>query len=374
MTSTQLRLAQAGVTAVEAANQWLRVALGIDGAQLRLDGYDGLIRAISASSGVLAGATTSSNNPSLWVRNTAGKHVQVRNAANSADIFTAYDTGIGFGPDLTTDGNLIWKSGTAFKVTLDHAATADRVITVPDATDTLALLGRAQTFSATNTFSSAAPIVLSALVARLTGPFGDATRGNRPFFQASANNNDTNVNAMPSGSNTIAKWEAYNNSTPGSATGIASLEANSTEVRLSAAFASGTGLPLQLWVSGGKSLELLTTGEVRATKKILPTASTDDGYGAGSPSVAAGASQTLGSGYGLLIVSDPATGATCLVHLLLNTGTATTIYNSSAATLNVGADAGTTWAIFHNGSAWAIKNRTASARTVRYHIFTNGAL
>lgn len=57
------------------------------------------------------------------------------------------------GGDVHAGGNLIWKSGTNFTMTLDHAATANRVITVPDATDTLALLGRSQTFTGTNTFN-----------------------------------------------------------------------------------------------------------------------------------------------------------------------------------------------------------------------------
>ena len=47
----------------------------------------------------------------------------------------------------TIPGNIAFKSGTAFNVTLDHAATADRVITIPDATDTMALLAAAQTLT-----------------------------------------------------------------------------------------------------------------------------------------------------------------------------------------------------------------------------------
>lgn len=118
------------------------------------------------------------------------------------------------------------------------------------------------TLSGTLTLSNAAPLIFSASAARITGPFGDATRGNRPFFQSSAANGDTNVSAMPSGANTIGKFEAYNNATPGSATGIASLEANGTEVRLTSAFASGAGLPLQIYAGGVKAIEVSITGDL----------------------------------------------------------------------------------------------------------------
>lgn len=55
--------------------------------------------------------------------------------------------GIASTSDITASGNLRWRSGTGFLVTLDHAATADRTITVPNATDTLALLAAAQTLT-----------------------------------------------------------------------------------------------------------------------------------------------------------------------------------------------------------------------------------
>lgn len=48
----------------------------------------------------------------------------------------------------STSGNILWYSGGSFTVELDHAATANRVITIPDATDTLVNLGTAQTLSA----------------------------------------------------------------------------------------------------------------------------------------------------------------------------------------------------------------------------------
>ena len=48
----------------------------------------------------------------------------------------------------STSGNILWYSGGSFTVELDHGATADRVVTIPDATDTLVNLSSAQTLSA----------------------------------------------------------------------------------------------------------------------------------------------------------------------------------------------------------------------------------
>lgn len=48
---------------------------------------------------------------------------------------------------LLLAGNLLWQSGTSFNGTLDHAITADRTWTYPDRTDTIVLLGGAQTLT-----------------------------------------------------------------------------------------------------------------------------------------------------------------------------------------------------------------------------------
>jgi len=49
--------------------------------------------------------------------------------------------------DIEGEKNIAFKSGTGYKVTFDHAATADRTITIPDADDTMVLLTLAQTLA-----------------------------------------------------------------------------------------------------------------------------------------------------------------------------------------------------------------------------------
>ena len=148
-------------------NPWLKTAAGNAGGWLLLRGFSG------NRPGALSGAPSTgaylldmqaANGKHLAVLLSATSATATPSAANSALLVD--DAGVTVGPaftvtgDLTASGNLKWKSGTAFTATLDHAMTADRTITVPDATDTLALLGRTQAFTGQNTFSNAtAPII-----------------------------------------------------------------------------------------------------------------------------------------------------------------------------------------------------------------------
>ena len=62
-----------------------------------------------------------------------------------------YSDGIAVAPSIVRElqalQNLAFKSGTAFLLTLDHAITAARTLTIPDATDTLVTLALAQTLA-----------------------------------------------------------------------------------------------------------------------------------------------------------------------------------------------------------------------------------
>ena len=90
--------------------------------------------------------------------------------------------------DLLATGNLAWRSGTAFAATMDHAISADRTYTFPNVSSTMAVLGLAQTFGATQTFGTIilATIGASGTSITLAGP-GGASVGTSILFGAAAN-------------------------------------------------------------------------------------------------------------------------------------------------------------------------------------------
>jgi len=53
-------------------------------------------------------------------------------------------TSIAFGDSPAYTGNILLRSGTAYELTLDHAITAARTLTLPDATDTIVTLAATQ--------------------------------------------------------------------------------------------------------------------------------------------------------------------------------------------------------------------------------------
>jgi hypothetical protein len=160
-------------------------------ASLTPDANGGLaLGGVGANAGQLSGVTTISGLASLnlssflsigatpattsAIRLPSGSAISYRNAANSANVTmiasaasnnvevgditnaptalvqAATDVRLKVGTteravlnatDLTLTDNLAWKSGTSFKITLDHAASADRTVTVQDLAGTVALLG-----------------------------------------------------------------------------------------------------------------------------------------------------------------------------------------------------------------------------------------
>lgn len=88
MSTVMLRRVEGGQPWARDVNQLIDVALGNLGSRLNLVGYDG------DEKNPIGGSTTSSGNPTLLVRNTGGYHVQVQNAAGSANIVEIRDTGL----------------------------------------------------------------------------------------------------------------------------------------------------------------------------------------------------------------------------------------------------------------------------------------
>src|SRR3989304_1698715 len=101
-----------------------------------------------------------SDTATLWEGN-EGTAYPSATATNRWQLFAKHDAsnvfqdlGINNGSSFVSilsginEGNINWKSGTAFTGTLDHAITADKTWTLPDTSSALAGLGIAQTFTA----------------------------------------------------------------------------------------------------------------------------------------------------------------------------------------------------------------------------------
>lgn len=77
-----------GDPAAGSVGPWLAMLGGIGQGRINLLGDDG--NDVDPNTG----ATLSSNNPALKIRSAAGKHLLIRNAADSADIASFYDSGL----------------------------------------------------------------------------------------------------------------------------------------------------------------------------------------------------------------------------------------------------------------------------------------
>ena len=97
---------------------------------------------------------------------------------------------------------------------------------------------------------------------RITGDFSNATIASRVAFQTSTANSNTIVAAIPSGTASIAQWQAFNNSDPTNA-GLGQFAALSTEITIrSGASGTGTNLPMTFYTGGSERMRLDTSGNV----------------------------------------------------------------------------------------------------------------
>lgn len=152
-------------------DMWLGNARG----WIRIWGDDGL--RVNPVGGGAPSSGPASGNYALDIRPDSGLGIAVaksgtanaaaRTAANSVLLVGDSGVTLGTGIDFLVGGNLKWKSGTSFTMTLDHAATADRTVTVQDATQTL--VGRDTTDTLTNKTLTNPTINAAALSGTVTG-------------------------------------------------------------------------------------------------------------------------------------------------------------------------------------------------------------
>lgn len=166
-------------TMLQASGPVEEILLGTLGARINLRGYDGVDREPRGNAATAVGAALSSANYGLIEQTTHGKHIAVPLAATAVtaaptpanSVLLVDDDGllIGAGKDLK-----LYNAAGTFAVSLNGtAATGNRVVTFPDVSDTVAMLGRSQTFTGSNTFSNTTTF-LSAVTATSSVAAGTA--------------------------------------------------------------------------------------------------------------------------------------------------------------------------------------------------------
>lgn len=176
------------------------------GQQVRWTQYDGVEK------DPRTGATLSSNNHTLKIRNTAGRHVLIRNAADSANVLTIEDTGLSTPLDLSAR---------------DLTATRD--------------------------------LLLTGTGARITADLSNGTHANRLMFQSSTTNGTSNVGVIPNGSATQGSFNAYNNSNLAAASAL-QLQAQATQHRILSGNFGGGVLPIQVVLGATTAVGWDSTG------------------------------------------------------------------------------------------------------------------
>ena len=97
---------------------------------------------------------------------------------------------------------------------------------------------------------------------RILGDFSNATVSSRLTFQSSGTNQNTAVNAIPSGTATQTNFVCFNSSSPDNAA-FMSIAATATDARLvSSTAGSGTIIPMTFYVGGSERARIDTSGNV----------------------------------------------------------------------------------------------------------------
>jgi hypothetical protein len=176
------------------------------------------------------------------INNTLASYITVKNAAGASVIVPAAAT------------MMVYNTGTNVVDAISYAS----------AFSTLNLTATGGTLSGvTGGFSSITDtgnLTFTGTANRIRGDFSNATESNRVAFQTSTADNATNVNAIPSGTGTLAAIAAANNSDPNNAGYLAISSTTGVNVLDSGKTGTGTYNPLALYTNGAEKVRLTTTG------------------------------------------------------------------------------------------------------------------
>jgi hypothetical protein len=181
-------------------DQHTDVMLGNRGGQILLRGYDGAARRLDG------GANVSTGNYNLDIQSASTRHLIVRHSSGTPTLVDVTDSGVAF-DDITFSGNLT-STGTG---------------------------------------------------KRLLADFSNATAANRFSLQSSTVNGFTYPGILPNGTSQIAGLAVWNGSNPAAAS-FGDFLITSTELRILSGHAGASYLPIGLYTSNVRRLQIDTSG------------------------------------------------------------------------------------------------------------------
>ncbi len=171
---------------------------------------------------------------------------------------------------ITGTGNVVMSASPTLTGTVvvadltDSSLTAGRVTyagTGGNLVDSTNLTFNGTTLSAAG-LSDSGNLTFTGTGNRIIGDFSNATLVNSVSFQTSTANNNTNVQAIPSGTGTASQYRVYNNSDPTNAA-FGQFFINASENRIASQISgTGTYLPMTFFTGGSERVRIDTSGNV----------------------------------------------------------------------------------------------------------------
>lgn len=197
-----------------------------------------------------SGATSSSNNYTQVIRNTAGKHRATLLSGTSATATPSASNAV----EIVDDAFFAVGAGKELRV---YDSTGAGYANLTGDVNGLATLGGSG--SSAGAISLAGGITVTGLAKFFQADWSNATVANRFAFQTSTANSATGIIVTPNGSGTTGAIALFNSSNV-AAGSFLNVGATSADVRVQTTNIGATTLPLRLYVDGNVRIACDTTG------------------------------------------------------------------------------------------------------------------